>query len=118
MLHAATWCMQCHARMRARNVQALTPLSVWPWLMRWSGAKPHSPRALTVNWSQLPHMLCTAPAPHPFLQSAAGLQLAKIAAAGTEKALLADVTKKNPDASYIDLLPLFKVRRSFADGHS
>jgi hypothetical protein len=41
------------------------------------------------------------------------LQLAQIAAAGTaaEKALLADVTAKSPDASYIELLRLFKVRR-------
>ncbi len=40
------------------------------------------------------------------------MQLALIAAAGTaaEKALLADVTAKNPDASYIELLRLFKVR--------
>jgi hypothetical protein len=60
-------------------------------------------------------MLCTAAAPHPSLQSSAGLQLAQIAAAGTnaaEKALLADVTAENPDASYIELLRHFKVRRS------
>jgi hypothetical protein len=63
-------------------------------------------------------MLCTAAAPHPSLQSSAGLQLDQIAATGTEKALLADVTEKNPDASYIELLRLFKVRRSVADGHS
>jgi hypothetical protein len=48
------------------------------------------------------------------------LQLRQIAAAGTaaEKALLASVTEKNPDASYVELLRLFKVRRSVADGHS
>jgi hypothetical protein len=46
------------------------------------------------------------------------LQLAQIEAAGTEKALLADVTGRNPDASYVELLRLFKVRRSVADGHS
>jgi hypothetical protein len=46
------------------------------------------------------------------------LQLAQIATAGTEKALLADVTEAHPDASYIELLRLFKVRRSVADGHS
>ncbi len=48
------------------------------------------------------------------------MQLAQIAANGNaaEKALLADVTEKNPDASYIELLRLFKVRRSVADGHS
>jgi hypothetical protein len=86
-----------------------------------SGAKPRSPCALTVNWPQLPrHTLCTAAAPHPSLKSAAGLQLEKIAAAGNaaEKALLADVTEEHWDASYIDLLRLFKVRRSVADGHS
>ena len=43
------------------------------------------------------------------------MQLAKIATAGTEKALLADVTEKNPDASYVELLRLFKVRRSVLD---
>jgi hypothetical protein len=46
------------------------------------------------------------------------LQLAQLAATAAEKALLADVTEKNPDASYIELLRLFKVRRSAADGHS
>ncbi len=48
------------------------------------------------------------------------MQLAKIAAAGkaAEKALLADVTEKNPGASYVELLRLFKVRRSVAVGHS
>ena len=41
------------------------------------------------------------------------MQLAQIAVAGTaaKKALLADVTAKNPDASYIELLRRFKVRR-------
>ena len=46
------------------------------------------------------------------------MQLERIAAAGTETALLADVTEAHPDASYIELLRLFKVRRSVADGHS
>ena len=64
------------------------------------------------------HSLCTAAAPHPSLQSSAGLQLEQIAATGTEKALLADVTEKTPDDSYIELLRLFKVRRSVADGLS
>ena len=50
--------------------------------------------------------------------STAGLQLELIAATGTEKALAADVTEKNPDASYIELLRLFKARRSVADAHS
>jgi hypothetical protein len=47
-----------------------------------------------------------------------GLQLQHITAAGTEKALLADVTEAHPDASYIELLRLFKVRCSVADGHA
>ena len=106
-------------RMRARNVHARTLLSVWPWPMGRSGAKPRLPCALTVHWPQLPrHTLCTAAAPHPSLQSSVGLQLEQIAATGTEKALLADVTEAHPDASYIELLRLFKVRRSVADGHS
>jgi hypothetical protein len=48
------------------------------------------------------------------------LQLALISADGTaaEKSLLADVTAKHPDATYIELLRLFKVRRSVPDGHS
>ena len=106
-----------HARTRARNVQARTLLSVWPWPMRRSSAQPPS---LTVHWPQLPrHMLCTAAAPHPSLQSSVGLQLAQIAVNcnAAEKALLADVTEAHPDASYIELLRLFKVRRSDADAH-
>ncbi len=79
-------------------------------------------RAFTLHWPRLPYMLCTAAAPHPSLQSSAGLQLEQIAAAGNaaEKALLADVTEKSPDPSYIrvELLRLFKVRRSVVDGHS
>jgi hypothetical protein len=51
-----------HVRMRARNVQAQTHLSVWP--MRWSGAA-QAARAPTVNRPQLPRILCTAAAPHP-----------------------------------------------------
>ena len=107
-----------HTRMRARNVHARTLLSVWPWPMRRSGAKPPSPCALTVHWPQPRHKLCTAAAPHPSLQSSAGLQLAQIAATGTEKALLAELTEANPDAPYVELLRLFKVRRSVADAHS
>jgi hypothetical protein len=68
------------------------------------------------------HTVHAAAAPHPSLHSGAGVQLAQIAAAGNaaEKALLAEVTDKNPDASYVELLRLFnlKVRRSVADGHS
>jgi hypothetical protein len=75
--------------------------------------------AFTLHWPQLlRHTLCTAAAPHPSLQSSAGLQLRQITATGTEKALLADVTEAHPDASYIELLRLFKVRRSVPDGHS
>ena len=75
--------------------------------------------AFTLHWPQLlRHTLCTAAAPHPSLQSSAGLQLQEITATGTEKALLADVTEAHPDASYIELLHLFKARRSVADGHS
>ncbi len=76
--------------------------------------------AFTLHRPQLPYILCTAAAPHPSLQSSVGLQLEKIAAAGSaaEKSLLANVTEKNPDASYVELLRLFKVRRSVADGHS
>ena len=71
-------------------------------------------RTLTSNWSRLPHILSTvaAAAPHPSLQSSAGLQLAQLAANGTaaEKALLADVTATTPDDSYIERLRLFKAR--------
>jgi hypothetical protein len=75
--------------------------------------------AFTLHWPQPQrHRLCTAAASHPSLQSSVGLQLRQITATGTEKALLADVTEAHPDASYIELLRLFKVRRSFADGHS
>ncbi len=107
-----------HARTRARNVHVQTLLWVWPWLMKRSCAKPPS---LTVHWPQLPrHTLCTEAAPHPSLQSSVGLQLAQIAVNGNaaEKALLADVTEAHPDASYIELLRLFKVRRSVAVGHA
>ena len=75
--------------------------------------------AFTLHWPQLPrHTLCTAAAPHPSLQSSVGLQLQHIPAIGTEKALLADVTEAHPDASYVELLRLFKVRRSVADWQS
>jgi hypothetical protein len=129
MLHAVclVWHVACchrskqfpHVRMRARNVQAQTPLSVWPWPMRWSGAA-YGARAPTQNGSRLPYIPCAAATPHPSLQSGVGLQLEQIAATGNaaEKALLADVTEKTSDASYVELLRLFKVRRSVADGHS
>ena len=110
-----------HARARARNVDARTLSSVWPWPMRRLGAEPRSPCARTVHRPQLPrHTLCTAAAPHLSLQSSFGLQLEKVAVNcnAAEKALLADLTEAHPDASYIDLLRLFKARRSVADGHS
>jgi hypothetical protein len=108
-----------HARTRARNVQARTLLSVWPWPMRRSCTQP--PSHTPVHWPQLPrHMLCTAAASHPSLQRSVGLQLSQIAVNynAAEKALLADVTEAHPDASYVELLRLFKVRRSVADAHS
>jgi hypothetical protein len=77
--------------------------------------------AFTLHWPQPPrHTLCTAAAPHPSLQSRVGLQLGQIAVncSAAEKALLADVTEAHPDASHIELLRLFKVRRSVADAHS
>ena len=97
-----------HARTHARNVDARTLSSVWPWPMRRSGAEPQS------------HTLCTAAAQQPSLQSSAGLQLEKVAVNcnAAEKALLAEVAEAHPDASYIDMLRLFKARRSVADGHS
>ena len=45
------------------------------------------------------------------MQSSARSQRALV-----DKALLAAVTEKNPDTSYVELLRLFKVRRSVADG--
>ena len=102
-----------HARAR---VQERIRLSVWPGPMRWSVAKPQS-QLRTVGLGCHPHLPCTAAAPHPSLQSSACLQLEQIAATGNaaEKALLADVTEKNADASYVELLRLFKVRRSVAE---
>ena len=74
-----------------------------------------------VHRPQLPsHTLCTAAAQQPSLQSSVGLQLEKVAVNcnAAEKALLADLTEAHPDASYVELLRLFKARRSVADGHS
>jgi hypothetical protein len=108
---------------------AQTHLSVWPWPMQRSRkrasvtprARTESVTALLLCWSRLPrHILCTAAAPHPSLQSSVGSLLQQIAVNcnAAEKALLADVTEAHPDASYIELLRLFKVRRSVADAHS
>jgi hypothetical protein len=70
-------------------------------------------QSVTAAAAHTVHSSCTAPPgpPGPSLQSGAGLQLAQIAATGTEKTLLADVTEEDPDASYIELLRLFKARR-------
>ena len=61
------------------------------------------------------HSSCTASIA---AEQCVGLQLRQITAAGTEKALLADATEAHPDASYVEQLRLFKVRRSVADAHS
>jgi hypothetical protein len=90
-----------HARTRACNVQARTLLSVWPWPMQ----KASVAHARTVHWPQLPrHILCAAAAPHPSLQSSVGLQLEQLAVNCNA------AEKAHPDASYIELLRLFKVR--------
>ncbi len=58
-------------------------------------------------------VLIAAAAPHPSLHGSVRLQIAQIAAAGNaaEKALLADLTAKNPVTSYVERLRLFKVPR-------
>ncbi len=106
-----------HARAHAQEL-TLTHLSVWPRPMRRSGAKPQS-SARSHRFSHSCRGTHCAQQLHRVhsLQSSCGLQLGRIAAAAAEKSLLADVTAKNPDASYIELLRLFKVRRSVADGH-
>ena len=106
--------------MRARNVQARTLFVGTTVADEAVGRRASVAHTPTVHWPQLLRILCTAAAPHPSLQSAAGLQLAQIAANGNaaEKALLVDATEAHPDASYIELLHLFKARRSVADGHS
>jgi hypothetical protein len=115
MLHAAIWRersrshARTHARAQRARADALVGMVVDDEAVERNASVAH---ALTVIWPQLPHMLCTVVAPRPSLQSCVGLQLAKMATAGTEKALLADVTEKNPDASYVELLRLFKVHRS------
>jgi hypothetical protein len=103
----ATWCA-CASSTHARtHVQELTLRRYGRCLMRRTCSK--SP---TRGRSCHLYILCTAAAPHPSLRSGAGLQLAQIAADGSaaEKALLADVTAKHPDAAYTELLRLFKVR--------
>ena len=105
-----------HARAQRARADALVGMAVADEAV---GRTPLVICAFTLPWPHLPrHTLCTAAAPHPSLQSSVGLQLSQITVTGTEKALLADVTEKNPDASYVELLRLFKVRRSVPDGHS
>ena len=100
-----------HTRAQRARADALVGMAVADEAV---GRAPLVICAFTLHWPQLPrHTLCTAAAPHPSLQSSVGSQLQQITAAGTEKALLADV-----DASYVELLRLFKVRRSVADAHS
>jgi hypothetical protein len=107
---------RAHARAERARADALVGMAVADAAV---GGTPLVICARTVHWPRLPrHTLCTATAPHPSLQSSVDLQLQHITAAGIEKALLADVTEAHPDASYIELLRLFKVRRSVADGHS
>ena len=109
-----------HARTRAQRACAdtLFGMAVADEAVERTASVAHAP---TVNWPQQPlHTLCTAAAPHLSLQSSVGLQLEKVAVNcnAAEKALLADLTEAHPDASYIELLRLFKARRSVADGHS
>ena len=129
MFHASTWRAHSrskqlctHARTRARAQRASDDALVGMAVTNEAvPAQSHSrpARSQCIGHScRSTHSLCTAAAPHPSLQSSVGLQLAQIEAAGTEKALLADLLKAHPDASYVELLRLFKVRRSVADGHS
>ncbi len=105
-----------HTRAQRARADALVGMAVADEAV---GRAPIVICAFTLHWPQLPrHTLRTAGAPHPSLQSSVGLQLQQITATGTEKALLADVTEAHPDASYVELLRLFKVRRSVAVGHS
>ena len=107
-----------HARAQRAFADALVGMAVADEAVERTASVAH---ARTVHRPQLPpHTLCTAAAPQPSLQSSVGFQLAQVAVNcnAAEKALLADVTQKNRDASYIELLRLFKVRRSVADGHS
>jgi hypothetical protein len=116
-LEASTYA-RTHARAQHARADALVGVAVADEAV---GRAPLVICAFTVHWAHLPlHTLCTAAAPHQSLQSSAGLQLAQIAVNcnAAERALLADVTEAHPDASYVELLRLFKVRRSVPDGHS
>ena len=90
-----------HARTRARNVHSLTPFVGMTVADEAVGRGASVAHARTVHRPQLPrHTLCTAAAPHPSLQSSAGVQLAQIAVNcnAAEKALLVDLTEAHPDA--------------------
>ena len=109
-----------HARTRAQRASAdtLFGMAVADEAVGRGASVAH---ARTVNWPQLPrHTLCTAAAQQPSLQRSVGLQLEQVAVNcnSAEKELLAHLTEAHPDASYIDLLRLFKARRSVADEHS
>ena len=104
-----------HAHAQRASPDALVGTALADEAVEREDSVAHAP---AVNWPQPPRILCTAAAPHPSLQSSVGLQLAQIEAAGTEKALLADLMEAHPDVSYVELLRLFKVRRSVADGTS
>ena len=107
-----------HARAQRARADALVGMAVADEDVGRGASVAH---ARTVHRPQLPlHTLCTAAAQQPSLQSSAGLQLEKIAVNcnAAEKALLVDLTEAHPDVSYIELLCLFKVRRSVADRHS
>ncbi len=60
-----------HTCARARKRAIVTPLSVLPWAVRWSGFSVA--RTPTLNCSRLPHISCTAAAPHPSPRSSAGV---------------------------------------------
>ncbi len=104
-----------HTRAQRARADALVGMAVVDEAV---GRTPLVICAFTLHWQLPRHTLCAAAAPHPSLQICVGLQLQQITATGTEKALLADVTEAHPDASYIELLRLFKVRRSVADAYS
>ena len=126
MLHVATWRARSEAsrfaRARARNVHSRALFVRMAVADEAVGRKAsvalraHSALATAAT----AHTVFTAAAPHPSLQSGVGLQLAQIAVNcnAAEKALLADLTEAHPDALYVELLRLFKARRSVADGHS
>ncbi len=111
MSHAASWRARveastharAHARTHARTSESRRSLGI---------AVADEAVGYNAVGLGLPRILCAAAAPHPSLHGSARLQIALIAAGGTaaEKALLADLRVKNPDASFIELLRRFNVR--------